>query len=101
VSIQNVTPYVDGFRVTCNFGNPSSATFNGFKLKAKWGPRLPKDKNMTIAQWEAANREKELSLTNILQAGSWNPVSFVLSPAKPEEFGRLALSMDTDNVSLR
>ena len=39
VSVKNVAPYVDGFRITCNFGNPSSVTFTGFKLKAKWGAR--------------------------------------------------------------
>jgi len=103
VSIQNVTPYVDGFRVTCNFGNPSSATFNGFKLKAKWGPRMSvvTEKKMTFAQWQAAFHEEELSLTQSLQPASWNRVSFVLSPAKAEEFGHLELSMETDNVSLR
>ncbi|SRR6266545_2552923 len=104
VSIQNVTPYLDGFRVSCNFGNPSSATFHGFKLKAKWGPRSPlgqKDAKITHVQWQAALREKELSLTETLQAASWNPLSFVLSPAKADEFGYLELSMETDNLSLR
>lgn len=102
VSFQNAVPYVDGFKVTCNFGNPSSGTFNGFKLKAKWGPRFDrKDKSLNYAQWQASLREKELSLTDSLKAASWNPVSFVLSPAKPDAFGYLELSMDTDNVSLR
>jgi len=102
VSLQNVTPYVDGFRVTCNFGNPSSATFNGFKVKAKWGSRFDfKVKKMKWAEWQASLREKEISVTNNLQAGSWNPVSFVLSPAKPEEFGYLELSIETSLMSLR
>lgn len=103
LSIQSVAPYLDGYRVTCNFGNPSSATFKGFKLRAKWGPRSPmrqNDHKMTYSQWQAALQEKELSLTETLRAGWWNPVSFVLSPAKPDEFGYLELSMETGEVSL-
>jgi hypothetical protein len=99
VSIKNVQPYVDGFRVTCNFGNPSSATFAGFKLKTKWGPRRD-FKKMKVGEWEAQLREKELALTDTLRAGSWNPISFVLSPAKPEEFGYLELSVETNTISL-
>ena len=40
VSILNVTPYVDGFRVTCNFGNPSSATFSGSSSRQSGGHGL-------------------------------------------------------------
>ena len=103
VSILSVTPYVDGFRVTCNFGNPSSATYKGFKLTAKWGPRrdlVQKEKTMTYGQWQATLREKEISLTETLQPASWNPRSFVLSPAKADEFGYLELSMETNSITL-
>jgi len=101
VSIQNVAPYVDGFKVTCNFGNPSSATYAGFKLKAKWGARFDaKAKGVTYDQWQSTLHEKEITLMEQLRAGAWNPVSFVVSPAKADEFGYLELSMTTDHVSL-
>jgi len=45
-------------------------------------------------------RQKELSLTEVLRPGSWNRLSFILAPAKPEEFGYLELSMETNNISL-
>jgi hypothetical protein len=102
VSIENVTPYVDGFRVTCNFGNPTTATYNGFKLKAKWGPRYDRRaKNRNYTSWQGSLREKELDLPDHLQSGAWNRVSFVLSPAKADEFGYLELSMVTNTISLR
>jgi outer membrane murein-binding lipoprotein Lpp len=102
VSIKNVAPYVDGFRITCNFGNPSSVTFKGFKLKAKWGPRRDfKVKGFSFSKWRTSLREKELSLTDSLQPGAWNPVTFVLAPAKADEFGYLELSINTDTISLR
>lgn len=102
VSVKNVAPYVDGFRITCHFGNPSSATFTGFKIKAKWGPRRDfKAKGFNFSEWQASLREKELSLTESLRPGAWNPVTFVLAPAKADEFGYLELSITTDRISLR
>jgi hypothetical protein len=102
VTVKNVAPYVDGFRITCNFGNPSSATFAGFKLTAKWGPRQDvSKKDFKFSQWRASLREKELSLTDSLLPGSWNPVTFVLAPARADEFGYLELSITTDNIRLR
>jgi hypothetical protein len=56
---------------------------------------------MTYLQWQTSLQEKEISITNILQPSSWNQVSFVLSPAKPDEFGHLELSMETSEVSLK
>lgn len=101
LSIKNIAPYVDGFKVTCNFGNPSAVTYNGFTLKAKWGPRFePKSKKMTYTQWQASLQEKEFKMTESLRAGSWNPVSFVVSPATADSFGYLELSLQTDQLSL-
>jgi hypothetical protein len=102
VSIKNVTPFVDGFRVTCYFGNPTSAAFRGFELHAKWGPRRNSDrKGFKWDEWFASLRETDLTLTDTLSPGAWNPVTFALSPAKADEFGYLELSMTTDQISLR
>jgi hypothetical protein len=102
VSVKNAVPYLDGFRVTCHFGNPSSVIFTGFKLKAKWGARRDfKAKGFDFMRWQASLQEKELSLTDSLRPGSWNPVTFVVAPAKADEFGYLELSITTDTLSLR
>jgi hypothetical protein len=101
VSVVNVTPYLDGFRVTCHFGNPSTATFHGFKLHLKWGPRFNSaDKKTNWLSWRAALREKDLSLADVLRPGAWNRVAFVVAPAKGDEFGHLEMSMDTSEISL-
>jgi hypothetical protein len=101
VSLETATPYVDGFRLTFNVGNPSSATYRGFRVHAKWGARRdPSRKGWTAPAWRASLREKEISLTNSLHGGAWNKVSFVVAPAKAEEFGYLELSLSTDTISL-
>jgi hypothetical protein len=100
VVLENATPYVDGFRVTFRVGNPSSVTFDGLKVHAKWGPRADmKDPKFNWTAWQESMREKDIDLPDTLRAGAWNRVSFVLSPAKPEQFGYVALSLDTNKVS--
>ena len=101
VAVENATPYVDGFKVTCDFGNPSSATYHGFKLKVKWGPRFDSKTNGTKSkEWFDTLQEKELTMTETLRGGSWNPVTFVVSPAKADQFGYLEISIETRQISL-
>ena len=101
VSFHGATPYLDGLRIACRLGNPTSVRFDGVKLKVKWGPRLDlTDKSTKYADWLNSLHEKEVSLSENLLPGSWNRVSFVLSPAKQESFGYLELSVETDTISL-
>ena len=98
VSLQNVEPYLDGVKVRLNIGNPLSATYGGFKIKAKWGPKWNR---VSVKEWQSALREKELSFTDSLESGRWNGVELILSPATPEDFGHLEIAIETDTVSLR
>jgi hypothetical protein len=101
VSLQNATPYIDGYRVTVNFGNVTSAAFNGVHVTAKWGPRRDLlDPKFDWTKWQNSIREKEFDLTDTLRAGSWNPVSFVVAPAPADSFGYLDLTVTTNNVQL-
>jgi outer membrane murein-binding lipoprotein Lpp len=100
VVLENATPYVDGFRVTCKFGNISSAIYHGFTLKVTWGPRFDA-KTADWRTWHSSLRETDIPLTNSLQPGAWNSVSFVIAPAKAEEFGYLELGLEANLVSLR
>lgn len=97
VSLQNVEPYLDGVKVRLNIGNPLSATYGGFKIKAKWGPKW---NHVSVKEWQSVLREKELSFTDSLESGRWNEVELILSPATPEDFGHLKIAIETDTVSL-
>lgn len=108
VILDNVSPYLDGQKVTLSIGNPSSAKYTGFKLKLTWGMRFPEFDGKDAEEWNKqyrlaieSTKEKEISLPDTLQPGSWNKVSFNLAPAQSKEFGRLTIEMITDNVSLQ
>ena len=107
IECDNVQPYLDGQKLQLRVGNPNLATYRGFKLKAKWGPRTPKWDSADALQnasrwdeWKRSLREKEIESTADLKPGVWNTVEIVLAPAKPDELGYIELSMTTDKIIL-
>jgi hypothetical protein len=107
VLLESVTPYLDGQKVTLTIGNPSSATYSGFTLKVKWGPRYPtydpKDSVEYFKQLELVSKstqQRDIKLTDSLIGGRWNRVSFNLTPAAAKDFGRLELEIVTDTMQL-
>jgi hypothetical protein len=97
VSLQDVMPYADGYRLTLHVGNPSSATYSGFSINAKWGKSL---ETTDYSEWEKSQHEKSVSYTEELLPSSWNTVYLVLAPAQREELGYIEVSLTTDVVEL-
>lgn len=98
VSVQEVKPYLDGCKITFHIGNPSAVLYSGFRLKMRWGKR--REKGEKISNWLKQLQEKEQKFTEELKPGWWNKVVVTVSPAKPDQFGYLDLSMETDIVKL-
>lgn len=98
VSVQEVKPYLDGCKITFHIGNPSAVLYSGFRLKIRWGKRWEKGEN--YSNWVKQLQEKEQKFTEELKPGWWNKVVVTVSPAKPDQFGYLDLSMETDMVKL-
>jgi hypothetical protein len=102
VSVQDASPYLDGYRITLNVGNPSFATYNGFKFKVKWNTKYDWTNYSaeSYAKWRKANREKEVSFINSLGPGKWNKVELLLPSTSGDQLGYFQLSMETNTVSL-
>ena len=63
-SIMDIKPYLDGYKIVANVGNPSAARYIGFALKAKWGGRFDvnkakTDKSYNYDSWQKTLTEKE------------------------------------------
>ncbi len=104
ISLEEVKPYLDGYKVILDLGNTSSVIYSGFTLKAKWGRRydysVTQPDQLEYDKWIKSLQKKEVSFTNELKPASWNKVELILSPVKPEEFDYLEISMETDIVKL-
>jgi hypothetical protein len=102
ISVEDVSPYLDGYRVTLSIGNPSYATYKGFDLHAKWSGAYDwtKYSEASFKQWEASIREKSDSFPDSLDPGKWNKVDLLLPSTPASQLGYLQLSMVTNTISL-
>lgn len=103
ISVEDVSPYLNGYRLKLSVGNPSNATFSGVKIKIKWGRSYDMNNftSSTYKQWLASIQDKEVPLDNPLLPGTWNSVNLDLVPAAANELGYLEISMTSTTLSLR
>ncbi len=104
VGVDQVVPYLNGYKLTLLIGNPSFATYSGFKVKIRWGTRFdvgPFTDKKAFDEWEKSIQEKEQSFADVLEPGSWNKAEFVVIPATAEQLGMMSISMTTGQVALR
>lgn len=102
ISVDNIAPYANGYKVRLMVGNPNMVTFDGAKLKVQWAekPRW-NDKNFDVASWQASLQEKNVDIPNNIFPGTWNPVEVVISPATAAQTGYMAVTATLDKLSLR
>ncbi len=106
VTLQDVSPHLDGVKLVLNIGNIQYATYSGFKLKVKYGRRYPKyDEKDTPEErknkrelYTKSKREKEENFTKTLKPATWNSVSVFLPDIKPTDFGYANISITTNSV---
>ena len=102
VSLKSVTPYLNGYKLVIDVGNPSTAHFSGVKIKCKWNASYnwATYSAASYKAWEAAMHTSETEVQNDISPGSWNPVDVILLPATSEEMGYLAVSIESSSASL-
>lgn len=101
ISLDDVTPYLDGKKVKLRIGNPSTATFKGFDLEFKWGQKYDSKKKQPYDEWKKALNRKTVSFTKSLNPGTWNRTEAVLAPASIEQLQYIEMSMNVNTLSLR
>lgn len=106
ISLQDVTPHLDGVKVNLHIGNIQYASYSGFNLKINYGKRYPKYDGMETSEerrnkrelYKKSKREKEESFTKVLRPATWNSVTVFLPDIRPTEFGYMNISMNTNTV---
>ncbi|MFL6311260.1 MAG: hypothetical protein ACJ71W_04065 [Terriglobales bacterium] len=103
VSVEDAAPYLNGYKVHLSIGNPSSMGYSGYKLKVRWGKTYDFNKytEESYTEWDKSIQEKEISFTQKLDPGVWNPAELILTPASPDQLGYMTLASSTNTVSLR
>lgn len=100
ITASGIQPYLDGYKVTLNIGNPSMISFSGSEIEVDWG--LPWDtKDKTLAEIEKTRRTKKFSVAKDFPAGFYTPIEVALTPAKPAEVKTIEVGIEWNRVSLR
>jgi hypothetical protein len=99
VSLTNVEPYLDGFKVILKIGNPLAIEYKGFKMKANYSPRQRSGEKWM--DWYNKRKAKEFSFSQSLYPGQWNIIELIFPDTKPDAFGWISLSLETDRISLK
>lgn len=97
VKLQKVEPYLDGYAVTFNIGNPSGAKLIGVTGSVKWGEEI---------DWRDVKsfdrvQEKKFDLPIEFPSASWTAVKLNVGPAKPEQLRRIILAPVFNSLMLR
>ena len=98
VSLGSIEPYLDGYKVQLKVGNPLSVTFNGFVVRARWGPRY--EKGQDYAAGQAATQEKNTSRVEKLIPGSFASVDIILPSTVAKNVGFLSVGISVDQLSV-
>jgi LysM repeat protein len=118
VIVEDAQSYLDGYKLRLRIGNTTAATMTGVSLVITYGlrePAFPSDykklseteKQKAFQEYDEKLRESEKSRRTLsvdadrdFMSGSWNTVDVMISPAKPEELGRLAVMVNATGMKL-
>ena len=90
VAVEDVTPYLDGFKVKLSVGNINTSVYTNVKLKLSWYPSTK----------YSPYKQKDESLNQCLKSGIWNPIEVILPNTKPEELGRISVVIDVSAATV-
>lgn len=86
VSLVNVLPYANGSKITLQFGNLTSATIDGLKIKLEWGP-VDKE-GLPINE---KTKSRDVVFNESLISGNWTNSDVVLEGIPPTDLGFVKL----------
>ena len=118
VIIEDAQPYLDGHKVKFRVGNLTSAAMTDVKLDIVYGVRDPafptRDQKLseaesakafeqffaTVEQNKKTRRRLTVDAGKDFAPASWNTVEAIISPSKPEDLGRLEVSVKITGMKL-
>jgi len=104
ISAKSAAPYLDGYKVDFQIGNPQSVTYNGATVTLKWGPlatAVIRTNQVAWAAWQNAQKTKTEDLPSELLPGHWNDEEIIVTPATTEELRNLKISIETPTLTLK
>jgi hypothetical protein len=100
ISVHDITPYLDGFKVSIDIGNPSYMLINNYDLAYQWGLASKGSSAEAVLSNDRSTKTNSEVGTIPLNAGAWTRYTLTLSPAKSEEIHNLWFTIQVGEISL-
>jgi uncharacterized coiled-coil protein SlyX len=94
ISTKDITPYLDGYKVKLEIGNPHQATFQSLTIRADWGFSTNSE------PWGVYLHSTTNKITETLSPGSWTLVELTLLPCTSEDLRIADFALEMEVVSL-
>ncbi len=96
VGLHEIKPYENGYKIIFNVGNPSSLTYEGVRATILWG-QTPKS-GEAPEDWVKSLKTSQQETSKLILPGRWNQITFILSPAKPEDTAMILFTLHVNKV---
>lgn len=96
ISLDNISKYADGYKVSFFIGNPNVVNIKDLKLNIKYGKSFVEGGN--FKKWQDSLKSQIVTVDKVLLPGVWNKITIVLSPATASETGFISLSASVDGI---
>lgn len=102
VSCNNAVPYLGGYRLSLEIGNPYAASITGATVHVSWGgyPNVDKGALRLLNLDEEETRTATKEILTPLPPGEWTKFNMVINPATPEQASRVWLRLEFSGVAM-
>ena len=98
IFVQDVQPFLNGYKLRLQIGNPSAADFNGFRLNLVWGRHMAvqssstnavlsadqvKEATQSLVEWAQSLHSKDVDFVDELKPGCWTRLTSCCRPRNP------------------
>jgi len=82
ISIEDVTPYLDGYKLTISVANPTTMRFTGMEVDIRWGE----------------GQKKEIRHPGEVRSGKWTTVPVVLAPVSADDLRKIFVRIGFNTI---
>jgi hypothetical protein len=85
---RNIEPFLEGYRLSVEVGNPYSFSFGGISGQVRYGK-------------DYADRSVDINFAGDFVPGRWTPFTVTINPAKAEDLRHLQMTLRASTVAPR
>jgi hypothetical protein len=100
VALKSVEPYLTGYRVTLQLGNPHAVKIIGYTYDVWWSDRTIGDPGADTPDWYKNRKHRQLRGTVPLEPGSWRTTTIIFPETAAKDLKYIEVSININGVDM-